>query len=379
MNYQECRDCCKELCNREPADLFEAYTIASAYIATDERIRVHYPSARGEPASSSRRAMQVDGMKDLRGRGQRNFPTDQRAVPRQIREEPNFTPLTQTPSYILQQIRTQDFFQVPNPMRTPTEKRDRTRLCDYHARIGHNTDECTSLKYFLERLVKRGLLNDYLLPRDRLNPPRLEGAARAAPPRHVVDMIVGGNVTSCEIMQINPPLQAFRLIGTSISFSDADYPRGNVCRNGPIIVTLDMVNQDVKKVLVDNCSSVDIIFKHALRRMILNTPLEDVKLEEVHGPVYDFGNYVVPVQGAIDIPTTFGTSPQEVTSMVKYYVIDMASPYNSIIGQPPLFFLGAIISSPHMKVKFPTPMGPGELITDFVASQYCFSATLSLA
>lgn len=43
MNYQECQDCCKELCNREPSDLFEAYNIAFAYIATDERIRAYYP------------------------------------------------------------------------------------------------------------------------------------------------------------------------------------------------------------------------------------------------------------------------------------------------------------------------------------------------
>ncbi|XP_074324191.1 uncharacterized protein LOC141661112 [Apium graveolens] len=192
-------------------------------------------------------------------------------------------------------------------------------------------------------------------------------------------MIVGGNATSSKIMQIDPPLQAFRLTGTSISFSDADYPRGNMCRNGPLIVTLDMANQDVKKVLIDNGSSVDIIFKHALRRMILNTPLEDMKLEEIQGSVYGFGNHAVPVQGAIDIPTTFDTSSQEVTAMVKYYVIDMASPYNAIIGQPTLFFLEAIISSPHMKVKFPTPIGPGELITDHVASQYCYSTTLSLA
>ncbi|XP_074327286.1 uncharacterized protein LOC141665205 [Apium graveolens] len=148
MNYQECRDCCKELCNREPMNLFEAYTIASAYIATDERIHAYYPSARGESSLSGRRAMQVDGMDDFRGRGQRNYPTDQRAPHGQIREEPNFTPLTHTPSYVLQQIRTKEFFQPPNPMITPIEKRDRTRFCDYHAGIRHNTDECTSLSTF---------------------------------------------------------------------------------------------------------------------------------------------------------------------------------------------------------------------------------------
>ncbi|XP_074335990.1 uncharacterized protein LOC141673158 [Apium graveolens] len=118
-----------------------------------------------------------------------------------------------------------------------------------------------------------------------------------------------------------------------------------------------LAGQDVKKVFIDNESSVDIIFKHALKRMILNTPFEEMKYEDVQGPVYGFGSHDVPVLGVIDIPTTFGMSPQEVTALVKYYIIDMASPYNAIIGQPTLFFLGAIISSSHMKVKFPTPYG----------------------
>ncbi|KAL8101580.1 hypothetical protein AgCh_033468 [Apium graveolens] len=197
----ECRDCCKELCNREPTNLFEAYNIASVYIATDEKICAYYPSARGEFFSSDRRAMQVDGMEDFRG---------------------------------------------------------------------HNTDEFTSLKYFLERFVKRGLLNDYLPPQDRQNPQHPEGPVKNAPPRHVIDMIVG-----------------------------------------PLTVTLDMANQDVRKFLIDSGSSIDVIFKYALRRMSLSSPFEEMKFEDVQGLVYGFGNHVVPVQVAIDIPTTFGTSPQE--------------------------------------------------------------------
>ena len=52
MSYEECKECCKELCNREPADLYEAYSIASSYIATDKRIRAYYPSSRGEASES---------------------------------------------------------------------------------------------------------------------------------------------------------------------------------------------------------------------------------------------------------------------------------------------------------------------------------------
>ena len=152
MNYKECKDCCKELCNKEPRD--EAYNIASTYIATDERIRAYYPTSRGE--SSNLQAMQVDGMDDFRRPA--DPLRDRRAPLRQVREEPRFTPLNQTPTFILDKVWGLEFFQKPTPMRTPADKRDGSRFCQYHERVGHNTDECISLKHFIERMIKKGLL-----------------------------------------------------------------------------------------------------------------------------------------------------------------------------------------------------------------------------
>lgn len=145
-------------------------------------------------------------------------------------------------------------------MRTPAEKRDRAWFCNYHANIVHNTDECTSLKYFLERLVKKGLKTRHLPPRGRQSqvPPGIRETN--LPPRHVVDTIIGGSVSHKEVMNLEAPRQAFKLTGTAITFIDDDYPPGKICRNGPLTVTLDITNQDVKKVLIDNGSSVDIIF-----------------------------------------------------------------------------------------------------------------------
>lgn len=125
-------------------------------------------------------------------------------------------------------------------------------------------------------------------------------------------------------------------------------------RSDPLTVQLDISDQDVKKVLIDNGSSADIIFRHTLDRMILKENERMIPSESSHGPLFGFGNHAVPVQGIIDLPTTFGSMPQEVTALVRYHVIDVASPYNVIIRRPILFFLGAIISTIHMKVKFPT-------------------------
>ncbi|KAL8133185.1 hypothetical protein AgCh_008591 [Apium graveolens] len=194
------------------------------------------------------------------------------------------------------------------------------------------------------------------------NPPQPEPNLRNPQNRHVVDMIIGESIPYHEVMHPEAPLQAFHLTCTIISFSYADYPTSYIYRNGLLIVTLNIANQDVRKFLIDNGSSVDIIFRHTLRRMILNCPFEAMKFEDIQGPLYGFGNYTIRVYGTTDIPTTFGTSPHNVPTMVKYYIIDIASPYNAFISQPTLFFLGEIISS--HQAKFPIAMVSWELITD---------------
>ena len=267
-------------------------------------------------------------------------------------------------------------------MRTPSDKRDQSRYCQYHASVGHHTDQCISLKHFLESLVKKNLMGDYL------QHPRIEPAVPApqlalgAPPRHIVNMIAGGDFpmgSLVQVLHVDRAAPAFRFPNIPITFSDEDFPPGDECCSGPLTVQLDISGQDVKKVLIDNGSSADIIFRHTLRRMIPESRIEERNAQDLRGPLYGFGNNAVPIQGVIELPTTFGTYPREITAFVRYYIIDIASSYNVIIGRPTLFYLGAIISTPHMKVKFPTGEGPGELVSDRWASRSCYSASISLA
>lgn len=74
-----------------------------------------------------------------------------------------------------------------------------------------------------------------------------------------------------------------------------------------------------------------------------------------------------------------GTNPLEVTTLIRYYIIDNSSPYNIIIRRPTLFSFRDIIFTPHMKVKFPTAMGLSELKTDNEASLFCYSASLCMS
>lgn len=53
--------------------------------------------------------------------------------------------------------------------------------------------------------------------------------------------------------------------------------------------------------------------------------------------------------------TTFGEPPLARTITVKFLVINAEASYNMLIGRPSLNMLGAIVSTPHLTLKFLSP------------------------
>nr|GEV52566.1 hypothetical protein [Tanacetum cinerariifolium] len=53
-------------------------------------------------------------------------------------------------------------FKAPPPMTTPIEKRNHTKLCEFHGEIGHNTDEFMHLKKQIKETLKAGKLSHLL-------------------------------------------------------------------------------------------------------------------------------------------------------------------------------------------------------------------------
>ncbi|GKE38776.1 hypothetical protein Tco_1462181 [Tanacetum coccineum] len=47
-------------------------------------------------------------------------------------------------------------------MKTPVEKRNHAKFCEFHGEVGHNTDECMHLKKQIEEMLKAGKLS-YLI------------------------------------------------------------------------------------------------------------------------------------------------------------------------------------------------------------------------
>ena len=80
-----------------------------------------------------------------------------------------------------------------------------------------------------------------------------------------------------------------------ISFSDEDYEGREPNHNEALVINSNVAGHDVRKMLVDNGSAVDIIFLHALNRM----NIEPYKLEPSDQSLYGFGHNAVQVDGII--------------------------------------------------------------------------------
>ena len=108
--------------------------------------------------------------------------------------------------------------------------------------------------------------------------------------------------------------------------------------------------------LVDTGSSADILYLTALKSMQYG--LAD--LQPIRTPLVGFTGDTLQAEGRIRMSITFGTPPRRVTSMVDFLVVDVSSAYNAIIGRTTLNAIGAVVSTPHLKIKFHTDSGVGE-------------------
>ncbi|XP_074327137.1 uncharacterized protein LOC141665054 [Apium graveolens] len=81
--------------------------------------------------------------------------------------------------------------------------------------------------------------------------------------------------------------------------------------------------------------------------------------------------------GTIDMPVLFGSPACQVWKMVKFYVINASSSFNAILGRTTITALRAITSISHLKMKFPTNFGVGEMTGDRASAGQCYLTIVS--
>ena len=111
-----------------------------------------------------------------------------------------------------------------------------------------------------------------------------------------------------------------------MSFSDEDKVETIQPHDDALVVTLKIGGYDVKKVLVDQGSSVEIMYPNLYRG--LNLKPED--LIAYNSPLVSFDGKVVIPKGQIRLPMQAGSEVVE----VNFIVVDAYSPYTAIMARP---------------------------------------------
>ncbi|XP_074359732.1 uncharacterized protein LOC141699805 [Apium graveolens] len=131
-------------------------------------------------------------------------------------------------------------------MHTPPESRPYNRQCDYHETHGHKIENCLSLKYFIEEQVKKGNLNKYLV---QDNNQRGEGPKKG---NYIVNVVLGGSHSSPRSPDFGEEVLSIQSLQEMvISFSNKDYEGVNPNHNEALVVTLDIFDNEVRRMLID--------------------------------------------------------------------------------------------------------------------------------
>ena len=153
------------------------------------------------------------------------------------------------------------------------------------------------------------------------------------------------SVARLSVEDINPkPKRPSVDIQPTLSFSDEDKIGTIQPHDDALVVMLRIEGYDVKRVMLDQGSSAEIMYPVLYKG--LNLRPED--LTAYDSPLVSFDRKVVIPRGQIKLPMQVGSEVVE----VDFIVVDAYSPYIAIVARPWLHALGAVSSTLHQKVKY---------------------------
>ena len=113
-----------------------------------------------------------------------------------------------------------------------------------------------------------------------------------------------------------------------------------------LVITLRIGGYDVKRVMVDNGSRAKIMYPDLYKGLRLRPK----DLTPYSSPLMSFDGKIVMPRGQIRLPVQTGPEIME----INFIMVDTYSPYIAIVARPWLYTLGAVASTLHQKVKFPS-------------------------
>ncbi|XP_030970646.1 uncharacterized protein LOC115991030 [Quercus lobata] len=253
---------------------------------------------------------------------------------------------------ILEKVKYEPFFQWPNKMAGDPLKRNQN----------------LNLKNYLDRLVREGKLRHLLHRSEGWQEPSNNETRQSTlrPPIGTIDVILAApgrtgsapfRVMSVSSFQTEPngrePKRARKSATPLIGFTEEDKQGTIQPHDDALVVTLRIGGYDVKRILVDQGSAVEVMYPNLYKG--LNLKQED--LSPYDYPLVSFEGKIVIPKGMIKLPVQTDSDVVE----VNFIVVDAYSPYTAIVARPWIH----VPSTLHQKVKYPS----GDQIKEIIGSQ----------
>ncbi|XP_010462614.1 PREDICTED: uncharacterized protein LOC104743203 [Camelina sativa] len=276
----------------------------------------------------------------------------------------------------------------PPKMKAPDNKRNTSKWCEFHNDHGHRTEDCISLRMEVNELLKKGYLREYLSDKTQN---RLDGESNkqvaianglVSPPKHdrVINVISGGseisgithsaakrNTRTVKNCQSKGQATQGDMPACTISFAMSE-SSVSTPHHDALVIQLTVANCLVKRILIDNGSSTNILYMQAYKEL----GLDEKELTRKSILLVGFSGEVKQSVGEVTLPVY----AEGVNKHTKFLVVDCASAYNAIMGRPWIHDMGAVPSTLHQIIKFPTPWGVKEIAGAQESSRSCYQTTL---
>lgn len=128
-------------------------------------------------------------------------------------------------------------------------------------------------------------------------------------------------------------------------------------KSDALVVKVIISNHTVCRILVDNGSSVDILYSYCLEKM----EIKKSQLTPNPQPLYGFTGDSIILEGMIKLPLPVGNIPHTSIVMSNFLVVKGGSQFNTVIGRPAFRNLRAVAFIYHQLMKFPTSNGIGQV------------------
>jgi hypothetical protein len=187
---------------------------------------------------------------------------------------------------------------------------------------------------------------------------------------------------SMEVNAVMPAVPKYMMWSNQeITWSSKDHPK--IMPNpGGYALVVDPIMKGPQtrvkfsKVLIDNGSSINIMYKHTMQTLGITENMLQPTRTTFHGIVP--GLSCAPI-GKVRVDVAFGGRDNCRVENLEFEVVDLDSPYHALLGRPALAAFMATTHTAYLKMKMPAPRGPLTVVGNYKISLETASAGSNLA